>query len=57
MATKQATQRDVLRLSAETLLDPRTVKRAIEGGVEKLRAQADRDRILEAAKRLGIRLG
>jgi hypothetical protein len=53
---KAADRADVLRLAAEAQIDPRTVKRAIEHGVDVLRASVDRDRIRVAAKKLGIKL-
>jgi hypothetical protein len=46
----------ILRLAAETQLDPRTVKRAVEEGVGALKAAIDRERLREAAKRLGVKL-
>jgi anti-sigma regulatory factor (Ser/Thr protein kinase) len=47
---------DILRLAADTGLDPRTVKRAIEHGVDALKAEVDRTRLRDAAKRLGVAL-
>ena len=47
---------DILRLAAETGLDVRTVRRAADRGVESLRAEVDRDRLREAAKKLGVKL-
>lgn len=44
----------ILRLAAEAQIDPRTVKRAVENGVASLRAEVDRQRLREAAKRLGL---
>ena len=46
----------VFRLAAESQLDPRTVKRALEDGVATLRAEVDRQRLLLAAKKLGVTL-
>ena len=46
----------ILRLAAESQLDPRTVKRALEDGVTTLRAEVDRQRLRDAAKRLGVML-
>jgi hypothetical protein len=48
---------DILRLAAESQLDPRTVKKAVDNGVDSLRAQVDRQRLREAAKRLGMSVG
>jgi predicted DsbA family dithiol-disulfide isomerase len=45
---------DILRLAAETGLDPRTVKRALDRGVDSLRAEIDRKRLREAAVRLSL---
>jgi hypothetical protein len=45
---------DILRLAAEAQIDPRTVKRAIDHGVDALKAHVDRDRIRVAAKKLGL---
>lgn len=47
---------DILRLAAEAQLDPRTVKRAIENGIESLKAEVDRNRLREAAKQLGLKI-
>lgn len=45
---------DVLRLAAETGLDPRTARRALLLGADALCAHVDRERAREAAKRLGL---
>jgi hypothetical protein len=50
------TRTEVLRLSAEAQLDPRTVQRAAERGVDSIRAEVDRQRLRDAAKRLGVEL-
>ncbi len=47
---------DILRLAAETGLDARTVKRAIDRGVDSIRAEVDRTRLREAAGKLGLTL-
>lgn len=44
----------ILRLAADAQLDPRTVKRAVEHGIDSLRAEVDRSRLREAANRLGL---
>lgn len=44
----------ILRLAAESELDPRTVKRAIDVGIVTLRAEVDRQRLQAAAKKLGV---
>jgi uncharacterized protein (UPF0147 family) len=46
----------ILRLAADAQLDPRTVRRAIEYGIESLKAEVDRDRLKAAANKLGLRL-
>jgi hypothetical protein len=43
-------------LAAHAELDPRTVRRAMEHGVDAIRAAADRDRLREAAKQLKVKL-
>jgi hypothetical protein len=43
-------------LAAHAELDPRTVRRASRDGVDTLRAEIDRDRLREAAKKLGVKL-
>lgn len=48
---------DILRLAAETGLDVRTVKRAVDKGVKTIRAEVDRKRLDDAAKKLGLKLG
>lgn len=50
------TRADVLRLAAEAQLDPRTVKRAVERGVEKMQATVDKERLRAAATKLKIRI-
>jgi hypothetical protein len=54
MKPRNISRRDVLRLSAETELDPRTIKRAVERGVNTMKAEADRRRLREAATKLSI---
>jgi hypothetical protein len=44
----------ILRLAADSQLDPRTVKRAVDRGVDTLRAEVDRARLREAAAKLGL---
>jgi hypothetical protein len=44
----------ILRLAAESQLDPRTVKRALESGISSLRAEVDKARLRDAAKKLGL---
>jgi hypothetical protein len=53
---KAVSRGDVLRLAADTGLDVRTVKRALERGAHVLHAEVARERFVEAAKRLGINL-
>jgi hypothetical protein len=48
---------DILRLAAEAQIDPRTVKRALDNGIDSLRAEVDRQRLRDAAKRLGLSVG
>jgi hypothetical protein len=55
-STSAITRSDILRLAAEAELDPRTVKRAVDRGVDTLRAEVDRDRIRAAAEKLGLAL-
>ena len=47
---------DIMRLSAETGLDARTVKRAVEHGVDSLRAEVDKERLKAAAGKLSLKL-
>jgi len=54
MQKKHIDRRDVLRLSAETELDPRTIKRAIERGIESMKTETDRRRLREAAAKHNI---
>lgn len=54
---KQAiTRADILRLAAEAQLDPRTVKRAVERGVEKMQAAVDKERLRAAAAKLKVKV-
>jgi hypothetical protein len=54
---KPTDKADVLRLAAEAQIDPRTVKRAIRDGIDTLRAEVDRERLRDAAKKLGLSVG
>jgi len=56
MVKKEISRGDVLRLAAEAQLDPRTVKRAIERGIESLQAAVDKDRLRAAAAKLRIKV-
>jgi hypothetical protein len=47
---------DMLRLAAETGLDVRTVKRAVDRGIESIRAEVDRERLRVSAEKLGLAL-
>ena len=47
---------DILRLAAETGLDVRTVKRAMDRGIDSIRAQVDRERLRDAAVKLRLKL-
>jgi hypothetical protein len=47
-------RRVVLELAARAELDPRTVQRARRYGPGALRAQADRERFVAAARELGV---
>ena len=47
---------DIMRLAAETGLDARTVKRAVENGVNSLRAEVDKQRLRAAAEKLSLKL-
>ena len=47
---------DIMRLAAETGLDARTVKRAVEHGIDSLRAEVDKTRLREAANKLSLKL-
>jgi hypothetical protein len=49
-------KKDIMRLAAESGLDPRTVKRAVENGVDSLHAELDRERLRAAAKALKVAL-
>jgi hypothetical protein len=57
MPTKNEMSRaDILKLAAEAQLDPRTVKRAIERGIESLQASVDKDRLRVAAHKLRLKV-
>jgi hypothetical protein len=45
---------DILKIAALAELDPRTVKRALDRGINSLRAEVDRARIRNAAQELGL---
>ena len=47
---------DILRLAAESGLDARTVKGAVEHGVDSLRAGVDRVRLRKAAEKLSLKI-
>jgi hypothetical protein len=46
----------IARLAAEAQLDPRTVRRAMENGIDSLRSGFDRERLQAAAKKLRIEI-
>lgn len=46
----------LLRLALESELDPRTIRRALRDGVSSLRAEASRERLTRAAKKLRVKL-
>jgi len=46
----------ILRLAADAGLDPRTVKRAIDKGVDSLQSEAARERLREAAAKHDVKL-
>jgi len=46
----------IRRLAAAAGLDPRTVKRAVNHGIDSLKAEVDRERLREAATKLDVRL-
>jgi hypothetical protein len=50
----ELSRRDALKLAAESELDVRTVKRAMDRGLSSLRAEVDRERLRAAAARLGL---
>lgn len=54
LALKPLDRTDILRLAAESQLDPRTVRRAILKGVQAIKAEVDRARLRAAAKRLRL---
>jgi hypothetical protein len=47
---------DLLRLSAETGMDVRTIKRAADRGIHTLRAEVDRERLKTAAAKLSLKV-
>lgn len=49
-------EKTIRLLAAHAELDPRTVKRALEDGIDSLRIARDRDRLRAAAKKLEITL-
>jgi hypothetical protein len=51
---KQLSHADVLHLAAEAELDPRTVRRAWDEGLNALRSEVDRARLIRAAAKLRI---
>ncbi len=56
MEPREPTRADILRLAADTGLDPRTVKRAVDKGLGSIRAEVDRERLMAAATALGVRI-
>jgi hypothetical protein len=55
-AVKKIDWPDILRLAAETGLDPRTIERAVDNGIDALRAKVDRERLKAAADKLRLKL-
>lgn len=51
---REFTRKDILKLAAEAELDPRTVKRALERGIDTMQAAVDKERIRAAATKLKI---
>lgn len=52
----KTSRHDILKLAVETQLDPRTIQRAVERGVDTMKAEVDRERLRAAAKKLRIRV-
>lgn len=46
-------RRTILKIAVEAELDPRTVQRALEHGVNQMKSEYDRDRLRACAKKLG----
>jgi hypothetical protein len=49
-------RREILRLAAESELDPRTVERAVKCGIYALKTERDQRWLREAATKLGLKL-
>jgi len=45
---------EVYRLAGEAALDPRTIRRAVERGIDTMKAAYDRAQLRAAAAKLGI---
>jgi uncharacterized protein (UPF0147 family) len=56
MSKKTINRSDILRLAAEAQLDPRTVKRALEKGIDRMQTEVDKSRIRAAAAKLKIKI-
>jgi len=50
------TTTQIAKLALESQLDPRTVKRAVQHGINSLKSEFSRERLAAAAKKLGIKL-
>ena len=46
----------IMRIALEAQLDPRTVKRAIENGIDSLQSDHSKARLREALKKLKVKL-
>jgi len=56
MKQKELDDKTVMLLAAHAELDPRTVRRASRDGIDSMRAAKDRERLRDAAKKLGVKL-
>jgi hypothetical protein len=56
MAHKEITRFDILHLAAGSELDPRTVKRAVDRGIESMKSERDKAKLREVAAKLGLKL-
>lgn len=52
----EITRADIYRLAAEAQLDPRTVKRALERGIDSMQAAVDKERLRAAATKLKLKV-
>ena len=53
---QEISRQQILKLAAESMLDPRTIKRAVDFGIGSMKSEFDKQRLREAAEKVGLKL-